>query len=118
MMLEYAEYQSRGGTVEENAFRMLEMRAEKMVDRLTHGRLRGEKPPRECVKAAVFALIGAMQQEDEHGGRAVQQVSNDGISVRYAPSGAQARYEAILREYLAGEVSAAGVGLLYAGVDA
>ena len=46
MMLEYAEYQSRGGTAEENAFRMLEMRAEKMVDRLTHGRLRGEKPPR------------------------------------------------------------------------
>lgn len=117
-MLDFAEYQLMGGTAAEAEYERLSLRAEKLVNRMTHGRLKADSEVRDCVKQACFALAEAMRQEDEHGGRAVETLSNDGVSVRYAPMDAQARYAAIVREYLSGEVSAAGTGLLYAGVDA
>ena len=118
MLLDYAGYRAMGGAAAENAFAGLEIRAEKCIARMTHGRLRGEAATRECVKQAAFALIEAMRQADEHGGRAVESLTNDGVSVKYAVEEMQAAYARIMREFLAGETDERGVALLYAGVDA
>lgn len=118
MYLEYAQYAQMGGELAEDAFIRLEMRARKCIDRLTHGRLRGENPVRESVKQAVWELMAAMQESDEHAGRSVESLTNDGVSVKYAAGDNDYRYAQIVREYLADERAASGVGLMYAGVDA
>lgn len=118
MYLEYADYVQMGGMLEEGVFARLEMRAEKCIDRLTHGRLHRESGVRECVRLAVWQLIGAMNDSDEHGGRSVEQLSNDSVSVRYASDRAEAGYARIVREYLSGETTEDGTELIYAGVDA
>lgn len=118
MYLTYDEYDAMGGTQEEEIFMRLEMRARGYIDRMTHGRLRGETPVREGVKHAMYWLIRAMAEEETHAGRVVQALTNDGVGIRYAPGADGARYAAILRDYLSGEKAANGVGLMYAGVDA
>ena len=118
MYLSYVDYGNMGGELEETAFERLALRAQKYVDRLTHGRLQKDTDVRRCVQLAMWALIGAMQESDEHGGRSVEQMSNDNVSVRYAAVADERRYAQIVREYLAGEVNDAGTELLYAGVDA
>lgn len=129
--LTYDEYKQMGGQLSEAAFSMLEFRARKAVDMLTHGRVMDEQPVREAVKQAVFALIGAMETDEKraqaYDGRDVQSMSNDGVSVTFA-SGASAgadtvraqnaRYAGLLKSYLAGETTGEGISLIYAGVDA
>ena len=118
-LLTYARYQQLGGELAEAAFLPLEMRASKVVDALTHGRARRDSPPREAVERAVFALVSAMNAEEDEG-REVTSLVNDGVSVTYAtregsPAGRWAR---LAREYLVGETTADGTSLLYAGVEA
>lgn len=128
--LTYDEYEQMGGQLSEAAFSTLEFRASKALDALTHGRVMNEQPVRTAVKQAVYALIGTMHMDDEnasaYGGRDVQSMSNDGVSVTFA-SGAQgaeavraqnARYAGLLKSYLAGEATEDGVSLIYAGVGA
>ena len=129
--LTYDEYEQMGGQLSEAAFSTLEFRASKALDALTHGRVMNEQPVRMAVKQAVYALISAMQMDDEnanaYGGRDVQSMSNDGVSVTFA-AGAQAgvdtvraqgaRYMGLLKSYLAGETTGEGISLIYAGVDA
>lgn len=118
--LTYSEYQDSGGTLGAAAFLRYEFRARQLVDQLTHGRVRSEQTVRESVQRAVFDLIEAMAGDASHGGRELQSMSNDGVSVAYAaasPSGTRARYGDIVCEYLDSEVTGDGVALLYAGVD-
>lgn len=130
MYLTYDEYEKMGGQLSPDAFSLLEFRARKILDALTHGRVANEQPVREAVRQAVFALMTAMEADDRraqaYDGREVQSMSNDGVSVAFA-SGAvgaeavraqNARYAGLLKAYLAGEATADGVSLLYAGVDA
>lgn len=118
MYLDYGQYLQMGGELDEDVFIRLEARARKCIDRLTHGRLRSEIPVRESVKQAMWGLMTAMQENDEHSGRAVESLTNDGVSVKYAAGGdGNARYAQIVREYLGDETAASGVGLMYAGVD-
>ena len=122
MYLDYVTYLEWGGSdsMSEEAYTRLEMRAGKIIDRLTHGRIQGESPVRNAVKYAVFELIGAIQKIDVQDGQTAKAVTNDGISVEYATQkgGAYSRYAQIVQGYLEGETTAAGVSLLYAGVDA
>lgn len=121
------EFEDMGGSAEGSAFIRREWKARRLIDRLTHGRIRNEEPVRQAVKMCMFELICA-QAEDEAiagtGGREVAAVSNDGVSVSYATQGghgsgaAHNRYAAIVRGWLDGEHTAAGVNLLYCGVDA
>ena len=116
-----------GCASEPDNFELLETRARQLIDRATHGRVRSESPVREPVKMAMSELISAIYadrlSDAEHGGREVSAVSNDGVSVSYV-SGSQkdssrmTRYSAIIRMWLDPEVTASGVPLLYAGVDA
>lgn len=119
--LTHAEYTTLGGTVGASAFTRQEYKARQMVDALTHGRVGGDSPVREAVKQAMCALIDAQAAEDAVGGREITSEGNDGVSVSYAvtgPHNAYARRVQIVCEYLANEVTAQGVPLLYAGVDA
>lgn len=118
MYLDYGEYEEMGGTLSEEQFALLELRAGNLIDQMTHGRLKREEGVRESVRHAVYHVVCAMAEDDAHGGRAVQSLTNDGVSIRYALFPAQLRYMRIVRECLLGEKTSASVGLLYAGVDA
>ena len=90
--LTYDEYEQMGGQLSEAAFSTLEFRASKALDALTHGRVMNEQPVRKAVKQAVYALIGTMHMDDEnanaYGGRDVQSMSNDGVSVTFSAAAA------------------------------
>ena len=112
------------GKPEPDNFELLELRARQLIDRATHGRVRSEKSVRQSVKMAMVELIDALNADQlsdaVHGGREVSAGSNDGVSVSYASGGQtrSARYASIIRTWLELEVTAYGVPLLYAGVDA
>lgn len=125
MYLIYDDYIAMGGTINAALYSRFEMKARKLVDMLTHGRLEGEKPVRESVKCCMYELIQMMYADEVSGsgGREIAGVSNDGVSISYAISqnGAgspTARYMNYIRTWLSGETTKSGVYLLYAGVDA
>ncbi|MEA4899319.1 MAG: hypothetical protein VB065_14045 [Eubacteriales bacterium] len=118
--LTHDEYKALGGTLDAAAFAVQEFRARQLIDQLTHGRIKGEDPVREAVKHTARALIALQTYDEAHGGREVASESNDGLSVTYAttgPGGGYARRVDIVCDYLTNETTAAGVPLLYAGVD-
>ena len=126
MYLSFEEYAGMGGGVDAAAFTRLAAKAEKAVDRATHGRLKGEESVRDAVKNCVCELIEALRREEEAreqaGGREISAMSNDGLSVSFAAQsevgGDSARLNRILRDWLGDELSSGGVRLLYAGTDA
>lgn len=122
MYLKYEDFLMWGGSdsMAEETYARLEMRAAKIIDRLTHGRVKGENPVRDSVKYAVYDLIAEIQKVDAQDGRTAKAMTNDGISVEYdtQKGGAYSRYAQIVQGYLEGETTSTGVSLLYAGVDA
>ena len=125
MYLSYEEYAEMGGGVDAAAFDRMAAKAEKAVNRATHGRLMVEEPARDAVKGCVFELIEELRREEEAreqaGGREISSMSNDGLSVSFAAqseAGSSAsRQMQILRDWLGDERSRGGVRLLYAGTD-
>lgn len=131
MYLTYDEFSEMGGVIEEEAvFNRYEAKARVQIDRATFGRLRDEADIPESVKYCMYELISAIQANDSmaglSAGREVASMSNDGVSVTFA-SGLSStgsmqtqdkRNLAIIRGWLAGETTACGLPLLYAGVDA
>lgn len=117
-------YAAMGGGANDAAFTRLEMKARKLIDSATHGRIAEETPVRESVKMCAFELIeaiAAQEAETGPGGREIASMSNDGVSISYNTAethSAQARFSRIIREWLGGEYTAGGVNLLYCGVDA
>ena len=126
MYLSYEEYAGMDGGVDAAAFARLSLKAEKLVDRATHDRLKGERPVRDAVKRCVFELIEELCRQEEvqqlGAGREIAAMSNDGLSVSFTPQsatgGTAARQMEILRSWLGDEYSEGGVCLLYAGADA
>lgn len=125
MYLSYEEYAEMGGGVDAAAFDRMAAKAEKVVNRATHGRLMGEEPARDAVKSCVFELIEELRREEEArelaGGREISAMSNDGLSMSFTAQGDaggdSARLNRILRDWLGDERSSGGVRLLYAGTD-
>lgn len=128
MYLEYSDYAQMGGELEPDVYERLVAKAERLIDRATHGRLQRMAEVSKPVKYCIMELIGALQADESLGGvaagREISSMSNDGVSVSFASSGASAamaasaRHMAIIREWLDGEVTEDGVQLLYAGCDA
>ena len=128
MYLEYSDYAQMGGELEPDVYERLGAKAERLIDRATHGRLQQMADVSKPVKYCIMELIGALQADESLGGmaagREISSMSNDGVSVSFASSGASAamaasaRHMAIIREWLDGEVTEDGVQLLYAGCDA
>lgn len=110
-----------GNNMSKELFQRYELKARRLIDRMTHGRLQGEKTVRESVKMCMVELVGAMAAEEADGGagsKEIASMSNDGVSVTYRQDsgGSGHRHAQIVRSWLDGEKSAAGVNLLYAGV--
>jgi hypothetical protein len=86
-----------------------------MIDSYTYGRLARDGEPRESVRRLAFELVerGLTGAPD---GRDVVAASNDGLSVTCEGGGEKKRRAwALANDYLASEVDAAGVPLLYCG---
>ena len=126
MYITFEAYSGMGGSIDDsNVFARYAARADSVIDRMTHGRIRDETPVRSCAQYAAYALIEQMRADDEsaYNGRAVTGMSNDGVSVSFATSGDAGmdrarRYAAIVSDYLQYETDANGTLVLYAGVDA
>lgn len=116
------EFEAYGGSdIGDEAFARLELKARRLIDRMTHGRIRDESEARESVKMCAFELIALMHAEESEsgiGGREIAGASNDGVSVSYRESGTAAqRTVNIVRTWLEDETTESGMPILYAGVD-
>lgn len=117
------EFEAYGGDsgMEDETFARLELKARRLIDRMTHGRIKCESETRECVKMCAFELISLMRSEESEsgvGGREIASMSNDGVSVSYRESSTAAqRAVQTVRTWLEGETDENGTLLLYAGVD-
>ena len=126
MYLTYDRYKELGGQIPQEQYPLYAARADAIITRMTHGRIRQENPVRACVQYAAFALAEAIHTDVHQGadGREIASVSNDGVSVAYVSGGLSGaaeqiqRYTSVARAYLEYETDANGVFLLYAGVDA
>lgn len=127
MLLDFATYINLGGAIQDQPqFERLQLKAEALIGRITHGRIKSESPVRASVQYAALEIIDAMYHDAQSAsdGREIASMSNDGISVTYVTSGNTAsqertnRYIGIARSYLESEIDINGTPLLYAGVDA
>ena len=128
MYLKLDDYYALGGELEPDVYERLGAKADRLIDRATHGRLKAQDDVPKSVKYCIMELIGALQADESMGsmaaGREISSMSNDGVSMSFASSGvsgamaASARHMAIIRGWLDGETTEAGVHLLYAGCDA
>lgn len=126
MYLTIDDWDEMGGSadMDEPVYNRLEYKARKLIDQLTRGRIAGDKKVRESVRYCMYEMITAMAAEESAagiGGREVDSVSNDGVSVTYASgegSDSKVRMIKIIKNWLADETTDTGVPLLYAGVDA
>lgn len=119
--LTYTDYQKYGGRLDEATFANYEFRARKLIDNLTHGRVRDDNPQREAVCRAMTVIIDMEARDATYDGREVASMGNDGVSISYATEGhgeARRRYVAVILDFLSDETADQGVPLLYAGVDA
>lgn len=120
MYLTYDEYIQQGGALDSAAFSRLEYKAERIVDKRTLGRLKGEATVSEAVKRLVYELVTTLNDAEQRSSETVSSYSNDGVSVSYMkpPSEAEiaSNIDCIIVDYLTGELTSGGVPLLYLGV--
>ena len=117
MYITYEEYRTLGGGLDETAFRIYGYEAEAKVNAQTHGRIDAQNVT-EAVKRCITRLAGIMAQTDIADAK-VTSWSNDGLSESIKDVSIQEyndKTDEIIREYLANEVDADGVPLLYLGV--
>lgn len=111
--LTYDEFQVLGGTLDQNAFNLLEYEARKIIDHNTFGRLVGLNNIPEEVKLCEFALIRYCNEANKGN---ITSESVGSYSVSYADKTIQDNAKnGILRDYLV-NVKVDGVPLLYCGV--
>ena len=121
--LTYDEYQDYGGTLPQTSFSMLEFKSRKRIDYLTDSRVQGMAEIPEAVKMCMMALIslensvGVQAQVDNP---VVTSFSTDGYSESYGKAlgveDADKSMNAVVGNYLYGELDDNGVPLLYRGV--
>lgn len=110
MYLTYSEYVSFGGTASETEFNGLEIKARKLVDYRTFGRI---KTPFEEIKRLVFELVKVQQEFDKHDS-SLSGYGNDGVSVSFvSPEAAKKSFDAKVEELIntyAGDLAYRGCG--------
>lgn len=135
MVLTYDEYKAMGGRCDEAAYPRMEAKAGAELNRLTFGRLKGMEEISGNAKYCLLEMIEVLCVEESlaamTGGREISAMSNDGVSMSFSANGSgarspangsgarslSARLAAIAHMYLADEITADGIPLLYAGVD-
>lgn len=110
MYLTYPKYKELGGTLEENAFKILEFEARKKIDKLTFGRLKQLGQQEEEVEQCIFKLIDLLQNTKT----GIDSESVDGYSVSYSVNTDKQMVETI-KDYLS-DLQVDGIPYLYVGV--
>ena len=124
MYLTYAEYQAYGGTMDQTAYTLAELKARKRIDSLTQGRVANMDAVPTEVKAAMFEIIqvdSAFSASAQVAAPVVASFTTDGYSESYGSAesrskAAEAQLLATVGRLLYGVADNEGVPLLYAGV--
>lgn len=114
--LSHEEYKTMGGTAEQTAFDILEMKARKKIDYYTQNRLVNvaDEDINDTVKYLMYDLIKLDESVNKQN---ISSASNDGVSITYADNAEiRAKIEELIKFYLSDETTADGIPLLYAGV--
>jgi hypothetical protein len=122
--LTYNEYQELGGTLNETPFNVLELEAQKNVDKYTFGRLQNLKQQINEVKVCIFKLIGLIDTYNtyENQNKSISSESTDGYSISYSQATENVskakinEIKAIIKTYLAECKLQDGTPYLYMGV--
>lgn len=123
--LTYEEYKELGGTLNETPFNILELQAQKCIDKYTFGRLKELDEQINEVKVCMFILIGAIKSYEtyENGNKSIASESTDGYSVSYSQSSEtllkakEDEIKGIVKTYLAECKLENGTPYLYCGVE-
>ena len=134
MYLEYSEYTSYGGTLDEATFNKIEYEAEAYVNWYTFNRLKIEETYPEAVKKCMYAIIDLINNKmntlnagsgegSGAGTGAIASQSNDGVSVSYNVLSAKELIDSsdkelkdIIQRYLQGVRNNLGYRLLFRGI--
>jgi hypothetical protein len=122
--LTYNEYQELGGTLNETPFNVLELEAQKNVDKYTFGRLQNLKQQINEVKVCIFKLIGLIDTYNtyENQNKSISSESTDGYSISSSQATENVskakinEIKAIIKTYLAECKLQDGTPYLYVGV--
>ena len=122
--LTYEEYVELGGTLDEAPFNILELEAQKNIDRYTFGRLINLEQQIYEVKVCIYKLIGLIDTYNayETQNKSVSRENTDGYSISYnqaTESITNAKINeirGIIRTYLAECKLEDGTPYLYVGV--
>ena len=122
--LSYEEYIELGGTLDEAPFNILELEAQKNIDKYTQGRLQNLEQQINEVKVCVYKLIVMLDTYSiyEKQNKSVLRENIDGYSIRYSDateSISKAKIneiKGIIRTYLAECSLEDGTPYLYMGV--
>lgn len=120
----YEDYQAAGGTLEQDAFAPLCVRASKLIERMTFGR--AEAHAKVCERCAgdlrlaavqIVTLLGQTEAVKTSTGYApgVSSISNDGYAVTFADGALAERTASEARSILAEYLGSDPHGLLYRG---
>ena len=122
--LTYEQYQKWGGTLDESAFNLAEIKARSRIDALTMGRVKAIAAVPEQVQAAMMEIItvdGTYSASAQASAPVVASFTTDGYSESYGnlPNADAARSQMadVVRSMLYGETDDYGVPLLYLGVS-
>ena len=121
--LEYSEYTSLGGTLEETPFSILEYNARMKIDERTFGRLKDLETQPQEVKMCVFSLIKTLDSYSSYteNNKSISSESTDGYSVSYKGASKEIteamnkEIEDIINTYLS-NVLVDNIPVLYRGV--
>jgi len=122
--LTYAEYVELGGTLDETPFNILELEAQKNVDKYTFGRLKKLEEQINEVKVCIYELIGIINtyKSYEKQNKSISSENIDGYSISYnqvienVSKSKINEIKGIIKTYLADCYLENGTPYLYVGV--
>ena len=122
--LTYSEYVELGGTLEETPFNILELEAQKNIDRYTFGRLQDLDEQINEVKVCDFKLIELLNTYSfyDNQNKSISSENTDGYSISYSQATENVskakinEIKGIIKTYLAECKLEDGIPYLYVGV--
>lgn len=122
--LTFEEYRGLGGTLEMTPFNILELKAQKEIDKYTFGRLKNLDSQINEVKLCMYDLISALDSySTSNQNKSILSESIDGYSVNYGGSDENflktkvSEIKGIIKTYLTECRLEDGTPYLYIGVD-
>ncbi|MBO5138678.1 MAG: hypothetical protein J6B89_03450 [Bacilli bacterium] len=115
--LEYVEYLELEGSLEKGSFNLLEYRAEKEVDEVTHNRFRKLKDYPKALKLCINELIAELKSYNENSNKSSETVGSYSVSYnKPVTSEEKKKLRSIIKTYLS-NTKVDDVFVLYCGAD-